>query len=152
MTPEVIKKSWKKAPVELFNAGLALFIGLYIMSIYPDNTVVFIVTLAYTLLVAALAFYIVVFLRLYSHITITVKGIQVDNKAFYAWENIESYFVKEDVHSYNSADIGPVTAIRSTLIIMLKNEQVLRISLDQLSKTPVQIIALFDKTRSTHAA
>lgn len=152
MTPEVIKKSWKKAPLELFNAGLALFIGLYIMFIYLDNTAVFIVTLAYTLLVAALAFYIIVFLRLYSHITITINGIQVDNKAFYAWENIESYFVKEDAYSYNSADTGPGTTISTTLVIMLKNEQVLRIPLDQLSKTPGQIIALFDKTRSVYAA
>ena len=152
MTPEVIKKSWKKVPLEVFNAGLALFIGLYIMFIYLDNTAVFIVTLAYTLLVAALAFYIIVFLRLYSHITITINGIKVDNKAFYAWENIESYFVKEDAHSYNSADTGHGTTISSTLVIMLKNEQVLCIPLDQLSKTPDQIIALFDKTRSVYAA
>ena len=90
MTPVVIKKSWRTAPQELVNAGSALFIGLCIMFTYRGNVAVFMATLAYILFIAAIALYIIVLLRLYSHITITINGIRVDNKAFYAWEEIES--------------------------------------------------------------
>jgi hypothetical protein len=148
MKPVVIKKTWKTAPIELMNAGLALFIGLYIMFAYWGNIVVFILSLIYLLIVTVIAFYVIISLRLYPHFTIKTEGLTVGDKEFYPWGNIQSYSIEEDNYKYYSADTGHGTATSNTLIVRLKNEQSLRLPLAQLNKKPDQIIALLDKIKS----
>ncbi|SMC96686.1 hypothetical protein [Pedobacter africanus] len=147
MKPVVIKKTWKTVPIELMNTGLAVFGGLYLMFAYWGNMVVFILSLIYLLIVTVIAFYVIISLRLYSHITIKTEGLIVDNKEFYPWENIESYFVEESSYTYFSADTGHGTASEKTLVVRLKDEHSLRLPLAQLNKKPGQIIELLDELR-----
>lgn len=151
MRPLVIKKSWKSLPLEIANVIVFIVPAIVVMYFYETNVVVFILLLIYMLFVLGIGGYVIVYLRRPQDIIITDEGVQFDDKAFYAWQDLESYEILKETFRNRTAE-GDTINTTHTLIVVLKDGTLLRVAIDHLNKRPNQIIAAFDerKRKASH--
>ncbi|NQX40656.1 hypothetical protein SAMN05421820_10460 [Pedobacter steynii] len=146
MRPLVIKKSWKSLPLEVANVLLFLGPAIVVLYFYETNVIVFILLLIYMLFVMVIGVYVMVYLRRPNVLILTDEGLKLDDKAFYEWQDLESYKILEETVRNKTAE-GDVVNTTYTLVITLKNGNLLRVSTAQLNKRPKQIIAAFDERK-----
>ena len=142
-----IKKSWKGLPLELINV-LVFLSPICFLFFYDLSNLLTLLLLLYILLVLSIAVYVILFLRLKTYLSISDKGIEFEDKAFFGWGLIESYHLAEEKETYYSAETGRGHTISQKLCISLKNADLVRYPLDQLAKNPSQIIVLLDQRRA----
>lgn len=146
MKPLVIKKSWKSLPLEVVNVILFVFPAIVVLYFYETNVMVFILLLVYMLVVLAIGIYVIIYLRRPQDIIITDAGVQFDDKAFYEWQDLESYKILEETFRYRTAE-GDSINTTHTLVVILKDGTLLRVATGHLNKRPNQIIAAFDERK-----
>lgn len=146
MKPLIIKKSWKSLPLEVANVMLFLGPAIAVLYFYETNVIVFILLLIYMLFVMVTGVYVIVYLRRPNVIIITDEGLTLEDKAFYEWQELESYKILKETFRNKTVE-GEVVNITYTLVITLKNGTLLRVSTAQLDKRPKQIIAAFDERK-----
>jgi hypothetical protein len=146
MRPLVIKKSWKSLPLEIVNVIVFIIPAIVVPYFYETNVIVFILLLIYVLFVLAIGIYVIVYLRRPQDIIITDDGVQFDDKAFYGWQDFESYEILKETFRNRTAE-GDTINITHTLVVILKDGTSLRVATDHLNKRPNQIIAAFDERK-----
>lgn len=151
MRPLVIKKSWKSLPLEIANVIIFIVPAIAVQYFYETNVVVFILLLMYMLFVLLIGVYVIVYLRRPQDIIITDAGVQFDDKAFYGWQDLESYEIQEETVRNRTAE-GDTINTTHTLVVTLKDGALLRVATDHLNKKPSQIIAAFDERKRTAGA
>jgi len=146
MRPLVIKKSWKSLPLEIVNVIIFILPAIVVLYFYETNVAVFILLLIYMLVVLAIGIYVIIYLRRPQDIIITDAGVQFDDKAFYGWQDFESYKILEETFTSRTAD-GDTINTTHTLVVLLKDGTVIQIATDHLNKRPNQIIAALDERK-----
>jgi hypothetical protein len=91
---------------------------------------------------------VIVYLRRPKDIIITGEGVKFDDKAFYGWQDLESYEIQKETFRNRTAE-GDTINTTHTLVVTLKDGTLLRVATDHLNKRPNQIIAAFDERKKS---
>ncbi|AOM79589.1 hypothetical protein [Pedobacter steynii] len=144
----VIKKSWRFLPLEMANVIIFLLPAAYILYDYNVGIIAFILLIIYMLFVTWIGVYVIYYLRFPQEMILTGIGVRFRQDGFYEWKDIASSRIEKTVYQSKTEEGTMISHTRHTLVVELKNASSVRVSADQLDKTPDQIVRLFEERKS----